>query len=102
MILKYSKIVGCYGDEEDCTDFDYEVDWDDEVVALATFIYKDYFKDKRVPNISVQAIKDGLIDFISDFGDEEVSRWEEQYYENLLEWFEPKAYEYLLEVDGCE
>lgn len=98
MILEYSKIVGYYGDEEDCEDFDYEVDWADEVVALATFIYKDYFKDKRIPNISVQAVKDGLIEFLNELGDEEISRWEEQYYDNLLEWFEHKAYEYLSEV----
>lgn len=95
MNIRYFKITGYYDDEEECDDFDYEVAWEDEVVALTEFIYEDYFVfDKTKKSKSYKDfVKNGIRNMLENMNNEEISRYEEDYYDRLYDWFVSDAFE---------
>lgn len=89
----YSKIRECVylenSDEYDeiCEKFEYEVEDNKIIEALASFVYKEYFLSTNNENV-----KDGLFGLIKEF--DLIDNLFDYYLDELKEYFKAEAFEY--------
>lgn len=101
MKLYYTDIKGIYyidkGDgiedsEEYGEDFKYEPDENKKNEKLAELLIKRNFEGLNVDESQQKIIKDGLVWLLEEMCDEELTKWEEFFREELTEAFEEEAF----------
>ena len=98
MKLTYTNITGSgYLENSDeyeewGEEFNYEVDWDEELNALTDIIFNNFFNKIKLSKYKNLEIKKCLRSLIENWSDEEIENWEETYYDELHDYFKEDAY----------